>query len=566
MSIQNELKHAIQNVADKLGFSGAVVDLEIISETKFGDYSCNIAMQLASQAGKNPRDLAIDFCEKLGEEAIATKVAAIVPAGPGFINITLSPQSSLENVQLALHAKDSFGKSNIFADKKILVEHSSPNLFKPFHIGHVMNNTVGESLVRLMRAAGATVVPLSYPSDVSLGIGKAVWALLQNGHEALTDESVPAKDKLALMGDAYVAGTNAYEENEAAKEEIRAITREIYAGEKNRAWEVYQQGRDFNLEYFKEITARLGSHFDDFVFESEAGRVGKAIVEEYVGSIFAKSDGAVIYEGEADGLHTRVFINSEGNPTYEAKDIGLMSIKNERYQPDISITVTDHEQAAYFKVVAKAAGKINPVWEQNFVHVPHGRMQFKGKKMSSRLGGVPLAEDILAVVHEEVVERAADRNLPESTLDQVAIAALKFAILKSEAGKNINFDPDTSLSFEGDSGPYLQYTYARTQSLLRKGKEQGIGPILDMTAGEVGLVERKLLHYAEIVAKSQQAYAPHHVVGYLLELAREFNSWYGRERILDSEQASHSLAIVAAVGQVLHNGLALLAIDTPSEM
>lgn len=566
MDIQQKLLVTIKKIVTDLGFPDVPVVLDIISQPKFGDYTSNIAMKLAKPLGQKPDELAAEIVNRLARTEIVDLVSGMTSVAPGFINIALAPAVFQENLKQILEQKESFGKNNIFADKKILVEHSSPNLFKPFHIGHVMNNTVGESLVRLMRAAGATVVPLSYPSDVSLGIGKAVWALLQNGHEALADESVPAKDKLRLMGEAYVAGTKAYEENEEAKEEIRAITRGIYSGEQNRAWEVYQQGRDFSLEYFKEITTRLGSYFDDFVFESEAGKAGKAIVEECVGSIFTKSDGAVIYEGEADGLHTRVFINSEGNPTYEAKDIGLMSIKNERYQSDVSITVTDHEQAAYFRVVAKAAGKINPVWEQNFVHVPHGRMQFKGKKMSSRLGGVPLAEDILVVVYEEVVERAADRNLPEVTLDQVAIAALKFAILKSEAGKNINFDPDTSLSFEGDSGPYLQYTYARTQSLLRKGKEQGIGPILDMAAGEVGLVERKLLHYAETVTKSQQAYAPHHVVGYLLELAREFNSWYGRERILDSEQASHSLAIVAAVGQVLHNGLWLLAIDTPPEM
>lgn len=566
MSVCENIKKAIEQVSVELDLGNVDVEIEIASDSKFGDYSSNVAMKLARPTGLNPVDLANSFVEKLNEHILVKSLATFSQAGPGFLNIKLLPQVISKNLQMILDEKDSFGKNNIFAGKKILVEHSSPNLFKPFHIGHFMNNAIGESLVRLMQSSGATVVSMSYPSDVSLGIGKAVWSLVRNKDNKLLDSSSSENEKLVAMGEAYADGSKAYNEDETAKEEIREIARGIYARRRDLAWQIYEKGKDLSLQSFNKITKRLGSSFENFVFESEAGERGKEIVKSHVGEIFKESNGAVIYEGEEDGLHTRVFINSEGNPTYEAKDIGLMSIKNNLYSPDVSVTVTDHEQSEYFRVVAKAAGKIESKWEQNFKHVPHGRMQFKGARMSSRLGGIPLVEDIISVVREEVLERAGGRELPDFAIDSVAIASLKFAILKSEAGKNINFDPETSLSFEGDSGPYLQYTYARTQSLLRKGKEKDILPEVNKDGAGAGLVERKLLHYKEFVKKSQLNYSAHHLVGYLLELSREFNSWYGRERILDGEGREHSLAVVASVGQVLKNGLSLLAIQAPSEM
>lgn len=567
MRIDEQIKTILAQIVSDLGAPDITIELEESSDPKFGDYTSNLAMKLAKPLGRAPSELAAEICERLAATELAQVLASAAPAGPGFINLTLRPAVIWQAEADVLAKGDAAGYNESRADKTVLVEHSSPNLFKPFHIGHMMNNTIGESLVRLSESAGAKTVALSYPSDISLGIGKAVWALQKTGVEPLLNETLPQVEKLKLLGQAYVDGTKAYDEDETAKAEIRAITQSIYAGEDGEAWQIYQAGRELSLAYFKDITARLGSQFQDFIFESEAGLVGKEIVEEYlVKGIFEKSDGAVIYNGEAEGLHTRVFVNSEGNPTYEAKDIGLMKIKNERYHPDTSITVTDHEQAPYFKVVANAAGKINPAWAGSFRHVTHGRMQFKGQKMSSRLGGVPLAEEMIQVVRDEVLERAADRDLPDETIDAIAIGAIKFVILKAEAGKNINFDPDTSLSFEGDSGPYLQYTYARIQSLLEKGSEAGITPAIDEAATEVSLADRKLLHFAEIVERAQREYAPHHIVGYLLELARECNSWYASAPILTGPQPAHDLARAQAIGQVIKNGLRLLAIDAPIKM
>ena len=567
MRIDEQIKAALAEIASDLGVADIVIELEESADPKFGDYTSNLAMKLAKPLGCRPDELATEICKRLSATEFSQQTGHISPAGPGFINIALSPQAIWQVTAEVLAQGDAAGYNEAQADKTVLIEHSSPNLFKPFHIGHMMNNTIGEALVRLSESAGAQTIALSYPSDVSLGIGKAVWALLQGDAPKLLDENLSQVEKLKILGDAYVAGTKAYEEDEVVQGEVRAITQSIYAGEDGNAWQIYQVGRHLSLTYFKEITARLGSQFQDMIFESEAGRIGKELVTEYLErGVFEKSDGAVVYNGEADGLHTRVFLNSAGNPTYEAKDIGLMKLKNDRYHPDTSVTVTDHEQQQYFRVVAHAASQINPVWGGNFKHITHGRMQFKGKKMSSRLGGVPLAEDIINAVRDEVAERATGRELSDETIDAIAIGAIKFVILKAEAGKNINFDPDTSLSFEGDSGPYLQYTFARIQSLLAKGKEAGITPGVDAGSPEASLVDRKLMHFAEVVERAQRDYAPHHVAGYLLELAREFNSWYASTPIIGGEQPEHDLARAQAVGQVIKNGLHLLGIDSPVKM
>jgi arginyl-tRNA synthetase len=199
------------------------------------------------------------------------------------------------------------------------------------------------------------------------------------------------------------------------------------------------------------------------------------------------------------------------------------------------------------------------------LHTYHGRMSFKGQKMSSRLGGVPLAQDILDVVSEEVQARASE--LTAKTTEHIALAALKFSILRTQAGKDINFDPDTSLSFEGDSGPYLQYTAVRAQSVLDKAAQLQLMPIIDMERDAIEL-ERLLIRFPEIVRNATEDWAPHQVVGYLVDIAQQFNSWYGNTKIIDVENPAtpHHLAITQAVVHTMKNGLSLLGIETPEKM
>ena len=431
-----------------------------------------------------------------------------------------------------------------------------------------MNNTIGESISRLYTFAGADLTTISYPSDVSLGIAKGVWQLLEDGIQVLNQKESLA-EKIAYLGTCYTRGVQAYDADENIHASIRQIADDIYQKNDTEAYKIYLQTRDLNIEYFKEVTKRLGSDFDDFIFESEAGVVGKELVLSHVPDVYTESDGAIIYEGEQDGLHTRVFINKDGNPTYEAKDTGLLKLKFDRYAPDLSVFVTDSQQGPYFQVVKKAAGKINKQWEEKTIHATHGRMQFKGEKMSSRLGNTPLAADILDVVNQEAQERAGERQLNTEQADDISLAALKYSILRTQAGKDMNFDPETSLSFEGDSGPYLQYTHARSISLLNKAQAAGIS-ISDQQPDDWSTtdLERYLYRFPEVAELAAQERHPHIVVGYITELAQLFNTWYSSTKIIDTDDAhsSYKLALVKATAQIISNGLWLLGIKAPTEM
>lgn len=556
MNIQETIESLLQDTLKKLDLNGDIA-LEHPSDLVHGDFSCNIAMALAKETGKSPRELAEEIIDALPEHGDIEKVEI---AGPGFINFHLSETFFTEQTKNILETGEKWGKSEGNKDKTILLEHSSPNLFKPFHIGHLVNNALGESLVRLARATGAEVVALSFPSDVSPGIAKAVWAVLNNNWQ----------DDLTLkkIGEAYVLGVKSYEEDKDAKIQIEKINTSLYNSEKETPeWAVYENGREISLEYFKYITAKLGSEFSELIFESESETAGKKIVTENTPKVFEESDGAIIFRGSEHGLFDNVFINSAGFGTYLAKDIGLLSLKFEKYKFDKSVTVTDVEQKHHFELVKKSAEFINSEWAEKSEYIQHGRLELTSGKISSREGNVPLAEDILDSVEGRAIERMKenDKDVDEVTAQQIAVAAIKYAIVRVGMGKNIVFDMDTSLSFEGDTGPYLQYTQARALSILRKASEEGnVDSRGGMTIAEI---ERLLYRFPNIVERAANEYEPHYVAHYLSQLAGAYNSWYAQEQVLDgSDSQNYKLALTKAVSVTLKNGLYVLGIEAPEKM
>jgi len=371
-----------------------------------------------------------------------------------------------------------------------------------------------------------------------------------------------------VLGDAYVQGVKLYEEDDSIHQRVNEIANNLYSRTPSDELDLFDRCKEFNIKYFEAVVKTLGSTFDTFVYESEAGVRGKELVKEYTPKVFTESEGAVVYiPEEGSKLHTAVFLNSQDNPTYEAKDIGLLDIKFATQHPDLSIFVTDAQQVSHFAVVLDAGRHIHPEWAEKSLHRYHGRMSFKGQKMSSRLGGVPLVVDIVDTVVEEVKEKNPD--IDATTASMVSLGAIKYAILKSQAGKNINFDPDTSLSFEGDSGPYLQYTAVRAGSLLKKALDAGISPAT--TAGEVHgaeLLEKYISRFPSVVEESQGEWSPHYLVTYLTELAQAFNSWYGQGKIIDEDTllTSQRLLVVDAVRNTLTRGLWMLGIEVPEKM
>ncbi len=562
MSIVKNLDTLVQSALAELDIPAPEsISFEHPADLSHGDFSTNVAMSLAKQVQQNPKDLAEKIQAAISKNP-SQEIEKITVAGPGFINFYLAKPFFQKAIPEILEKENDFGKTNILTGKKILVEHSSLNLFKPFTVGHMMNNAIGESLVRLMQFSGADVATMAFPSDISLGIAKAVFVLLEKYGSDFTPDDVK------ILGNAYIEGTQRYTDDESIHSKVKEIADNLYAKKESPELEIFEKCKKLNIAYFESVLQKLGSHFDAYIYESEAGTIGKEIIQKNTPGIFTESQGAIVYIPEESKKHinTAVFINSQGNPTYEAKDIGLLQLKFERIHPDVSIFVTDHEQIPHFQIVLDAGEKIQKDWSEKSVHMTHGRMNFKGQKMSSRLGGVPLAEDMLQAVSEEVKERSTHNDSAE-VYESIAIGAIKFSILRAKPGQNINFDPETSLSFEGDSGPYLQYTHARICSLIEKGAGLDMQP--QYQSNEISDLEKMLYRFPEIVESAIIGYAPQHVVTYLLEVARAFNSFYGANQIVDvlnKDVSQHRLAVARATQIILKNGLYLLGIKAPEKM
>ncbi len=599
--MSNELKKIIIKALASLNIKAESVHLEHPVDLKMGDFSSNVAMVYAKEAKMNPKELA----EKIVNNLIVRKVDfldRVEVAGPGFINFYLSKDFFTQNIAEILDKKDGYGDNENLSGQKILIEHSSPNLFKEFHIGHMVNNSIGESISRIIKKSGADTTVISYPSDVGLGIAKTVWAILNpiskgSDYEKMLDfiknGSVDNEIKekygndllqaqINILGQCYVFGNEAYKNNEEVKKQIDEINKKIYNKSDEEINKIYNEGKKLTLKYFEQIVARLGSKFDDYIFESEAAKVGKKLVEENIGKVFEKSDGAIIFNAEKydESLHTRVFINSNGLPTYEAKDVGLMKLKFTKYvkfgtfgfKPDQSIFLTDHEQAEYMKVVLKAMEQIKPEWVKKTKHITHGRLRFPEGRLSSREGNVVTANDLLDDVKNDVLGKMEEVDKVENkkdTAEKVAVGAVKYSILKSSTGKNIVFDKDKALALEGNTGPYLQYTYARSKSILEKSKEEGIKIWKSGSQiGVVGDVEKMLYRFPEVVERAGEEYEPHYIATYLFELAQAFNSYYGNNKIVDKDDktSSYKVALTEAVAQTIKNGLWLLGIEAPERL
>lgn len=529
-------------------------------ENAQGDYATNVALVVAKSLKISPREIAQKLLSYFQNNPL--EIIEVVEISGGFINFKLKKTVFANFVKDVLNQK-SFFQNNSLKDQKVLVEHSSPNLFKPFHIGHLMNNTIGEAVSRLAKNAGAQVTTLTFPSDISLGIAKAIFIILEKLGE---DQSFIWRN-VSVLGEAYVEGTKRYEAEESAQSRIKEIANNLYQNIPSVELDLFQEAKALNIDYFKQITRSLGSEFDDFIYESQAGILGKELVLANTPQVFTKSQGAIVYippETRTD-INTAVFINSEGNPTYEAKDLGLLKIKFDKYHPDLSIFITDNQQVAHFKVVLASAEKINQTWVEKSLHLHHGRMSFKGQKMSSRLGGVPTVEETLAAVKEDVLVR--NPEIVQNEAQKVAIASLKFAILRSAIGRDIDFDPEVTLSFEGDSGPYLLYSAVRARSLLNKKGEIAISTTLPVDWQTIPL-EKELIHFDEILVRATYEWSPHYLISYLLKLARTFNSWYGQTQIIDPSDpsSSYKLALTESFVRVLEKGLELLGIEVPEKM
>ncbi len=532
-----QVKNAIQVATKELFDVDVEPELSRVRE-QFGDYATNVALQLAGKLNKNPRDIATDLKAKIASPAIKkTEVA-----GPGFINIHLRDEAL---------AKQAFEQkiAQPLKGQEILVEFGDPNPFKEMHLGHLYTAVVGDAIASLLSASGANVKRLSYHGDVGMHVAKWLWG--RQHAEGKDDEP---------LGYYYVVGAKAFEQDEQAAKEIQDLNHKVYAQDAS-IRELYDQGKSQSFEQFDAIFRELGVNYDKRYLESEASEIGLEYVRKHVGKVFEESQGAVIYNGEKVGLHTRVFITSRGLPTYEAKDLGLTELKDNDFpEATRSIIITAHEQSEYFQVMLAALKEIDPKLADKTVHLAHGFLSLTTGKMSSRTGDVHAAKDLLHSVHE-----AVKAQYPRSEVQQESyLAAVKYTFLKNRIGGDIVFDVKESINIEGNSGPYLQYAYARACSILAKTQAKK-SDFKDFQPGERSLV-RKISEYPEVVEKAVHELIPHHVCTYLYELAQTFNRFYENNRVIGNEREVIRLRLVETYADVLKSGLNLLNIEAPDKM
>jgi arginyl-tRNA synthetase len=555
------IKTAVYDALATLGLSEVDFVVEHPGELTHGDYACNVALVAAKQLGKSPRAVAEELQVLLVDQI--EYVEKIEVAGPGFLNFYFARDFYTAELMRAEALGEEWGSNTLAAREQVMLEYTSPNLFKPLHIGNLVGNIIGESLTRLAAVSGAQVKRFNYPSDIGLTVAKGVWGLQKTGGDPTN---------IAALGEAYRTGNDAYEAEGPEKAEIVAINQALYAGTNPALSALREAGIATSKARLKELLTMLGTTFDYEIFESQVSVPGADIVRAHVPDVFEESDGALVFKGEKVGLHTRVFVNSLGLPTYEAKDLGNYVLKNERFPEwTQSIIVTGNEQTEYFKVLYAALRELYPeIKDKVLEHVPTGFLTLTTGKMSSRKGNVLTGESLLEEMQDAARERASETRTEDldGLTEAIAVAALKYQILRHSVGSNIIFDKEKALSFEGDSGPYLQYTHARICSVLEKAKGVGVVPSVRTAPVAPYEIEQIIYRFPEVVETAWLERAPHKVTTYLTELAGAFNTFYAHEKIADAtdEFAPYKAATADVVRLTLKNGLYVLGIKAPERL
>lgn len=556
----NNCAEQIQALAKKLYDVEVEVKLDR-PDPKFGDFATNIAMQLAGRLGKNPREIASTIAEELQKNEDFSEVTV---AGPGFINIRLADPALIRSIYARPGAP--------YKNQKFVFEYSCPNAFKELHTGHLYQTLYGDIVARLMLVGGADLQRTSFGGDVGLHVAKCLYGMVETlGGEApekLAEIDSNPFERARWISSCYVLGARAYEDDEAAKAAIDALNKTVYGfhdsnDHESHLAELYWTTRQWSFDYFDAFYELINVETMRYYPESATAPVGMEVVKEQLEKgVLKKSEGAVVFEGDPDKhLHTRVFVTSQGLPTYETKDIGVIWSEKKDYEFDHRYLLTGNDQKEYMRVVFAAAEEFRPELKGTMTHFTNGTVRFAdGKKMSSRLGNVSRAADVVEVVREKVAEIVED----ESLRDSVALGAIKYAFAKYRLGGDINFDLDETVSLAGNSGPYLQYAHARARRILEKASSEFSLPRESYPEDRDLL--RKLSEYAETVDLCVRELAPHHLCNYLYELAQEFNRYYEKNRVIGDEKEAHRVSLVALYADILKAGLSILGIDALEKM
>lgn len=566
-SVSEQIKKKIQiTLKEQFDKEVDISKIQLVHpEDVFGDYSTNIALVLSKELKMSPMIIAERIVSYTKTDDVIEKIEAVKP---GFINIFLPIHLISNDVLNIANGINNLKYQSDLSDKKVVIEFGQPNTHKVPTIGHLYSYVFGSTLANLLELQNADVIRVNYQGDVGPHVAKCLWAYMKGEKKEFKslDENI---DYIQLC---YQQGSAAYEDDPALKEEINHINKLIYNRDSS-IMSIWQSTRELCIEYLRLFENRLGIKYEKHYFESEVYENGKKLVLSHLGDIFFESDGAIIFNGDQYGLHKRVFITQKGNTTYEAKDLALARQKFEDWNFDLSIVTTATEQNEYFKVINKALEVLSPNLEGKLKHIGFGMINLKGGKMSSRTGniitGVSLIEEIKTRIKKFLKEnRDYDDKQIEDISEKVAIASIKYSFLKVQYNKDISFDMDQSISYEGDSAPYILYTYARSKSIFKEGNlnfEQFDLSFnnYDITKEEVELY-KILYKFPEIIESASLQLEPHIICAYLFEMAQNFNRFYLECNILKEQNENikmRRLSLTKSYATILQEGFRILSID-----
>ena len=528
------------------------------TDPRFGDYQCNDALKIAKKVGLNQREAAAKVVEALDKSAFAK----VEVAGPGFLNLTVSGEWLAARLS-ELDTADNSGIEQRGAGKKIVIDYSSPNAAKQMHIGHIRSTVIGNAIDRIFRALGYEVI-----ADNHLGDWGTQFGILIKGYrECLTQEE---RDNLTVanLEKCYVlSAAKAKEEDGVWKDACRAELVKLQQGDSANL-ELWKRFIDISIGEFERMYAKLGVKIDTYRGESFYNAMMPGVVDRLLEMKLAEeSEGALIVNLESENLGGAIVRKSDGGFNYTTSDLACVESRVADYDPERIIYVTDDRQQLHFKQFFSIAAKMGH--KVKLVHVPFGLMSFQGKAISTREGNLIRLEELLAEAKRRAFEIVKDRGGDEALAEAIGYGAVKYADLSHDPGTAIDFNWDKALALEGNSGPYLQYAYARVSSLMDKAAEMAVskGEFCIETPSEKRLA-LQLLEFPGAVVRAAEAYKPSILADYLFQTAQLYSSFYQNSPILKSEDSVRSsrLRLCAAFGKVLSKGLDLLGIATPSRI
>ena len=522
------------------------------TDPRFGDYQCNDALKIAKKVGLKPRDAAQRVAEHIGAEL------KVEVAGPGFLNLTVSPEW-LAGELAALARAPKCGIPQSGAGRRVVIDYSSPNAAKQMHIGHIRSTVIGNAIDRIFRSLGYEVI-----ADNHLGDWGTQFGILIKGYrECLTQEE---RDNLTVanLEKCYVlSAARAKEADEVWKNACREELVKLQQGDSANL-ELWRRFIEISIGEFERMYAKLGVKFDTYRGESYYNSMMPGVVDKLLAMGLAKeSEGALIVDLSEEKLGVAIVRKSDGGYNYTTSDLACVGSRVADYDPERIIYVTDDRQQLHFKQFFSIAAKMGFTGVK-LVHVPFGLMSFQGKAISTREGNLIRLDDLLAEAKRRALDIVKDRGGDEALAEAIGYGAVKYADLSHDPATAIDFDWDKALALEGNSGPYLQYAYARVCSLLEKAGSVAEGGFTVATESEKRLA-LQLLEFPGAVVRAAEAYKPSILADYLFQTAQLYSSFYQNSPILKSEEAVRNarLRLCALFGEVLKTGLTLLGIETP---